>query len=70
MAARAAVLTSRSCRSFNAPLGSLANRIFNPPTAEKHEASENAVAENTPAVTAEAAPSPEPSPAPKVAPDA
>jgi sec-independent protein translocase protein TatB len=46
-----------------APLGSLANRIFNPPPAEKVEATEAAAA-------ADPAPVPEPSPAPKVAPDA
>lgn len=39
--------------SFQAPLGSLANRIFNPPSAEKKEAVENAAAEN--AAAAEAA---------------
>jgi len=64
---------------LQAPLGSLANRIFNPPPAEKLDAAENAVAENAapPAVAgaAEPAPVPEPSPAPrveapKVAPDA
>ena len=49
---------------LQAPLGSLANRIFNPPTAEKIEAAENAATE------AAAAPAPEPTPAPKVAPDA
>ena len=55
---------------LQAPLGSLANRIFNPPPAEKLEAAENAVAENAapPAVAgaAEPAPVPEPSPAPRV----
>ncbi len=67
---------------IQAPLGSLANRIFNPPPAEKLEVAEDAVAENAaaPAAAAEAAPAepapvPEPSPAqrveaPKVAPDA
>jgi len=55
---------------LQAPLGSLANRIFNPPTAEKREAAESAVAVET-----GRAPSPEPAPAPrveaaKVAPDA
>jgi sec-independent protein translocase protein TatB len=67
---------------IQAPLGSLANRIFNPPPAEKLEVAENAVAENAaaPAAAAEAAPAepapvPEPAPAPrveapKVAPDA
>ncbi|HKM48998.1 MAG TPA: twin-arginine translocase TatA/TatE family subunit [Terriglobales bacterium] len=69
---------------IQAPLGSLANRIFNPPSAEKleaaevvsdHAVAENAAAENTAAVETGLAPSPEPSPAPrveapKVAPDA
>ncbi|MGD1215273.1 MAG: twin-arginine translocase TatA/TatE family subunit [Terriglobales bacterium] len=63
---------------LQAPLGSLANRIFNPPPAEKLEAAENAAAESaaTEAVAAaEPAPVPEPAPAPrveapKVAPDA
>ncbi len=71
---------------IQAPLGSLANRIFNPPPAEKIEAAENAAvnaaAENAaaPVAAAEAAPAepapvPEPAPAPrveapKVAPDA
>ena len=67
---------------LQAPLGSLANRIFNPPSAERLEAVEDAAAEAT-AVTAAAAesvaikaaavdpaPIPEPAPAPKVAPDA
>jgi sec-independent protein translocase protein TatB len=53
---------------LQAPLGSLANRIFNPPPAEKLEAAEAAAAEA-------AAAEPEPAPAPrvetpKVAPDA
>jgi len=55
---------------LQAPLGSLANRIFNPPPAEKLDAAENAVAENAapPAVAgaAEPAPVPEPTPAPRV----
>src|ERR1019366_3434809 len=67
---------------IQAPLGSLANRIFNPPPAEKLEAAENAAVENAPAplaaaeaAPAEPAPVPEPAPAPrveppKVAPDA
>jgi len=67
---------------IQAPLGSLATRIFNPPPAEKLEVAEIAVAENAaaPVAAAEAAPAepapvPEPSPAPrveapKVAPDA
>ncbi len=63
---------------LHAPLGSLANRIFNPPAAEKLEAAEvtakNTVAENA-AVETGLAPSPDPAPvprveAPKVAPDA
>jgi sec-independent protein translocase protein TatB len=63
---------------LQAPLGSLANRIFNPPTAEKTEAAEvaaeNTAAENA-AVGTALAPPPEPAPAPgveapKVAPDA
>ena len=53
-----------------APLGSLANRIFNPPSAEKLEAADPAaattVAENAPAVET----APASSPAPKAAPDA
>jgi len=62
---------------LQAPLGSLANRIFNPPPAEKPEIAEPAVAESVVAKSATAdaaavesglAPSPEPSP--KVAPDA
>ncbi len=57
---------------LQAPLGSLANRIFNPPPAERLEAAEAAAAE---AAAAEPAPVPEPAPAPgvetpKVAPDA
>lgn len=63
---------------LQAPLGSLANRIFNPPPAEKLEAAGNAVTENAAAeaaVETGLAPSPEPAPAPrveapKVAPDA
>lgn len=55
---------------LQAPLGSLANRIFNPPSAEKREAKESA-----PAVETGLAPSSEPAPAArteaaKVAPDA
>jgi sec-independent protein translocase protein TatB len=60
--------------ALQAPLGSLANRIFNPPPAEKLEAAENAAVESAAAeeaaATAEPVPVPEPSPAPKVAPDA
>ena len=60
---------------LQAPLGSLANRIFNPPPAEKPEAVENAAAESAAAVETGLAPSPEAAPAPrveapKVAPDA
>ncbi len=58
---------------LQAPLGSLASRIFNPPPAEKLEAAEvqAAAAESTEAaVEARLAPSPELSPAPKAAPDA
>jgi sec-independent protein translocase protein TatB len=59
---------------LHAPLGSLANRIFNPPPAEKLEAAETAAAESAAAeeaaATADPVPVPEPSPAPKVAPDA
>jgi Sec-independent protein translocase protein TatA len=64
---------------LQAPLGSLANRIFNPPPAEKLEAAEvateHAAAENA-AVETGLAPSPAPGieapkpEAPKVAPDA
>jgi sec-independent protein translocase protein TatB len=52
---------------LQAPLGSLANRIFNPPPAEKLEAAEAAATE---AAAADSVPVPEPSPAPKVEPDA
>jgi len=63
---------------LHAPLGSLANRIFNPPPPERLDAAEDAAAEEAAAVKAAAAESvaieaaaiPEPSPAPKVAPDA
>lgn len=67
--------------SLQAPLGSLANRIFNPPSAEKLQAVEAAAAEDA-AVKAAAAESvarkaaaedasdPKPSAAAKVAPDA
>jgi len=54
---------------LQAPLGSLASRIFNPPPAEKLEAAEAAAAEPAEA-TVETAPAPSPEPAPKVAPDA
>ncbi len=56
---------------LQAPFGSLANRIFNPPSADKLEAAEASTAEHgESAVDTGLAPSPEPSPAPKVAPDA
>ncbi len=63
---------------LKAPLGSLANRIFNPPSAEKRGAAEDAsaetaVPENAAALETALAPSPEPTQvadAPKVAPDA
>jgi sec-independent protein translocase protein TatB len=49
---------------LQAPLGSLANRIFNPPAAEKRDAVEVAAAAAAPVTD------PEPAPAAKVAPDA
>jgi sec-independent protein translocase protein TatB len=62
---------------LQAPLGSLANRIFNPPPPERLDAAEDAAAEAAAvkaaaaeSVAVEAAAVPEPSPAPKVAPDA
>jgi sec-independent protein translocase protein TatB len=62
---------------LQAPLGSLANRIFNPPPPERLDAAEDAAAEDAAvkaaaaeSVAIEAAATPEPSPAPKVAPDA
>jgi sec-independent protein translocase protein TatB len=62
---------------LQAPLGSLANRIFNPPSPERLDAAEDAAAEEAAvkaaaaeSVAIEAAAVPEPSPAPKVAPDA
>jgi sec-independent protein translocase protein TatB len=62
---------------LQAPLGSLANRIFNPPPPERLDAAEDAAAEAAAvkaaaaeSVAIEAAAVPEPSPAPKVAPDA
>ena len=51
---------------LQAPLGSLANRIFNPPPVEKLEAAETPTAENTAAVETGLAPSPEPALAPSV----
>jgi TatA/E family protein of Tat protein translocase len=57
--------------SLQAPLGSLASRIFNPPSAEKPEHAENLVPENTAAVEAELASSPTANvEVQKVAPDA
>ncbi|MGO9864065.1 MAG: twin-arginine translocase TatA/TatE family subunit [Terriglobales bacterium] len=53
---------------LQAPLGSLANRIFNPPSAEKPVTAENAAPIET--APAEAEPAPEPYPATKAAPDA
>jgi sec-independent protein translocase protein TatB len=55
---------------LQAPLGSLANRIFNPPSAEKLAAKENATAAGTVENEAAAEPVPEPPTAPKAAPDA
>ena len=57
-----------------APFGSLASRIFNPPPQEKMEAAEAAAvkvaAAESIAAKAESESAPEPAPAPKVAPDA
>ncbi len=59
-----------------APLGSLASRIFNPPTPEKMEAAEAAATDTPEAPAVETSPSvetglaPSPPPAPKVAADA
>jgi len=55
---------------LQAPVGSLANRIFNPPPAEKLEAAEAVAGETAAAAETGLAPSPEPAPTPKVAPDA
>jgi len=58
---------------LQAPLGSLANRIFHSPPAEKPEIAENAAAEPAAAENAakvETGLAPSPEPAPKVAPDA
>ena len=56
---------------LQAPPGSLASRIFNPPPAEKLEAAEAQAAAAEPAeAPVETAPAPSPEPAPKVAPDA
>jgi hypothetical protein len=51
---------------LHAPLGSLANRIFNPPSAERLAAAET---EAVSSPCAEAEPAPEPPASPKVAPD-
>ncbi|HMD18127.1 MAG TPA: twin-arginine translocase TatA/TatE family subunit [Terriglobales bacterium] len=50
---------------LQAPLGSLANRIFNPPSVEKLEAAETPVAENTATAGTALALSSEPVPAPR-----
>jgi len=57
---------------LQAPLGSLANRIFNPPPAEKLEAEEDAAAEAAAvkAAAAESVPVPDSAPVPKATPDA
>jgi len=61
---------------LQAPLGSLANRIFNPPPPERLEAAEAAAEKSAPesaAIEVPAAtslPAPEPAAIPKVAPDA
>ena len=61
---------------LQAPLGALASRIFNPPSAEKSEHTENLVPENTAAAEPELAPPPASTVEPdrveaqKVAPDA
>ena len=55
---------------LQAPLGSLANRIFNPPSADKLEAAENAATEPAATVKTDLTPSPEPPPVTKAAPDA
>lgn len=55
---------------MQAPLGSLASRIFNPPTAEKLETAEAAASKPTTAESPAAEPVPEPAPTPKVAADA
>ena len=72
---------SRPLPSLQAPLGSLANRIFNPPPPEKLQAGEEAAAEDAAVkaaaaesvarkTAAEDAPLGEPAAASKVAPDA
>lgn len=55
---------------LQAPLGSLANRIFNPPSAERIETPEAAASKAPPVESVAAEPSAEPAPAPKVAADA
>ncbi len=55
---------------LQAPLGSLANRIFNPPPPEKLEAAEDAAAAAAAVETVATEPVPEPPSAPKAAPDA
>jgi Sec-independent protein translocase protein TatA len=62
---------------LQAPLGSLASRIFNPPPPERLDAAEDAAAEDAAvkaaaaeSVATESATVPEPATAPKVAPDA
>jgi sec-independent protein translocase protein TatB len=68
---------------LQAPLGSLANRIFNPPTAERRQVAETAVTEPVAVASTEVEPpaaetaaavetglAPSPEPASKVAPDA
>ncbi len=71
---------STSLPSFQAPLGSLANRIFNPPSAEKPAPAANSAAEVAPSAAVATPASAEPAstvetiaapaPAHKVAPDA
>jgi sec-independent protein translocase protein TatB len=56
--------------NLQAPLGSLASRIFNPPPAEKPEAAEAATESPKPATAPPIVVEAEPSAVPKVAPDA
>ena len=56
--------------NLQAPLGSLASRIFNPPPAEKLEAAEAATESGKAATAPPIVDEAEPSTAPKVAPDA
>lgn len=51
---------------LQAPLGSLASRIFNPPSAELREAADNPLPENSAAVETGVASSPAPSSEPEV----